>query len=151
MAVACHRLVYVSRAVALPSDAILDIVRSSERNNARAGLSGMLYYGRFHFAQVIEGEASPLAERYGAIERDPRHTLIWAQRAPVAARRVGLRLPMGYIAGTEARADPERAILATCVQRAAGEGATAEDPTLPGRLATLLIAAAHGKYPRLAA
>ncbi len=46
------------------------ILAASQRNNARDGLTGLLYADGRRFLQVLEGEASAVAATIARIERD---------------------------------------------------------------------------------
>jgi hypothetical protein len=70
-----RRIIYCSQATydVSPEELVtlLDVCR---RNNAVAGLSGMLLYSNQSFLQVLEGEPDALTTAYGRIEADDRHT-----------------------------------------------------------------------------
>ncbi len=69
-----HRLVYLSHATShLPTHGIADIVKRSQINNAKVGLTGMLVYHGNRFFQVLEGLPANLAQRYKCIQADKRH------------------------------------------------------------------------------
>lgn len=65
------QLVYVSSAVGRPN--IADILTTSRRNNARAGLTGLLYGDDQRFMQVLEGPDDAVEAAYTRIKADPRH------------------------------------------------------------------------------
>ena len=73
------RLVYVSRnAIAVPAggmaweiDRILD---ASQRNNARAGVTGALIFNDGVFGQVLEGPRDAVEETFERIQLDDRHS-----------------------------------------------------------------------------
>lgn len=69
------QLVYISTARALAiDDALLQSVLSaSRRNNARAGLSGLLLAGGRRFLQALEGPRAAVEATYVRIKADPRH------------------------------------------------------------------------------
>ena len=65
------QLVYISTATEEPdSDTIL---RTSRRNNARDGLTGLLYSDGVRFMQALEGPADKVEAAYARIRLDPRH------------------------------------------------------------------------------
>ncbi|SHI44269.1 Sensors of blue-light using FAD [Palleronia salina] len=67
-------LVYRSTALVAPGAArYASILRSSMRNNARAGLTGYLHYEEGEFLQYVEGPAEPLSALWARLARDPRH------------------------------------------------------------------------------
>jgi Sensors of blue-light using FAD len=49
------------------------ILGSSRRNNAAAGLSGMLLYAEGHFIQTLEGDAEAVDAAFDRIQNDTRH------------------------------------------------------------------------------
>ena len=66
--------VYVSSSVRKLDDSeILDILRVSQRNNQRRGITGMLLYKDGNFLQVLEGPNSEITELMETVERDNRH------------------------------------------------------------------------------
>lgn len=68
------RLVYLSFATVPFTQADLDdLLRTSRRNNARSGVTGMLLFRDGDFLQVLEGEEAPVRETFDRIEQDPRH------------------------------------------------------------------------------
>lgn len=68
------RLVYVSTAARpLGADDLEAIARTSERNNAARGITGLLLYGGTRFYAVLEGPRRHLFARMEAIIIDPRH------------------------------------------------------------------------------
>jgi hypothetical protein len=69
-----HSLVYVSSATELFSRAELDdILAASRRNNAAAGVTGMLLYKDGNLMQVLEGDEAAVRDTYARIALDPRH------------------------------------------------------------------------------
>lgn len=70
-----QRLVYVSTATG-KTDSLLNmatILAESQRNNARAGLTGVLAAHDGRYIQVIEGEEERLAALIARLARDDRH------------------------------------------------------------------------------
>jgi hypothetical protein len=57
-------------------DDLLALLDASRRNNADAGLTGMLLYRDGRFFQVIEGPEEALRARMETISADPRHTRV---------------------------------------------------------------------------
>ncbi|MCU0967941.1 MAG: BLUF domain-containing protein [Rubrivivax sp.] len=86
-----ERVVYVSRAVpGIGTRDAYDIVRVAHNRNSRSELTGALLFLDGWFAQVLEGDALQLHERFSAIAADPRHHAIEVREwAPVQARRFG--------------------------------------------------------------
>ncbi len=69
-----HYLVYVSAAVAIPTEAELRmLLLVARRNNRRAEITGLLLYGDGAFIQLIEGDERRVRELYARIAADPRH------------------------------------------------------------------------------
>lgn len=89
MARAIERLVYCSRA-AQPeaADAVLaEVLRASQRNNHRDGLTGALACHDGRFIQVIEGPPEALDRLQARLAGDPRHTdMVVLGRSPVVGR-----------------------------------------------------------------
>lgn len=74
------RLVYASEATFIGSNAaqgieleVGRILTESRRNNARAQVGGVLYYGNGYFFQCLEGERDTVVETYQRICTDQRH------------------------------------------------------------------------------
>jgi len=68
------RIIYCSQATYdLSPDELVELLEVSRRNNAAAGLSGMLLYSSQSFLQVLEGDANALATTYARISLDDRH------------------------------------------------------------------------------
>lgn len=84
-----HRLVYRSRS-AIGSDphrALGEILRPSEKNNARAGITGCLALAEKTFVQVIEGRTEKIAHLMDRIRADDRHhTIEVLADRPIPAR-----------------------------------------------------------------
>ncbi len=73
------QLVYISSAVGSPvTGEVLDV---SRRNNARDGITGLLYFDGRRFLQALEGDRLAVERAYARITADPRH------RAPVVLSR----------------------------------------------------------------
>lgn len=72
------------------SAALTEIHRTSQRNNARCDVSGLLLYSKGNFLQVLEGRASTLDRICQKISADPRHTDIeFLCRTPLVERNFG--------------------------------------------------------------
>lgn len=72
------------------SNALAEIHRISQRNNARCDVSGLLLYSKGHFLQVLEGRATTLERIYQKIAADPRHSDIESLcRTPIVDRNFG--------------------------------------------------------------
>lgn len=99
-------IAYVSRATRALGQQELDaIVRVSDRNNQRDGITGALVYDGGVFAQVLEGAPEALQRTVQRIARDDRHRdLRIVHEAPIGERAFG-RWTMG--AYNLADADPD--------------------------------------------
>lgn len=84
-----HSLAYVSRSlISAHSVDILDIARSSMRNNRDLALTGALYFDDHQFFQVLEGGEAAVRRMVERIAADRRHTeVVVLREGPVAARR----------------------------------------------------------------
>lgn len=70
-----RRIIYCSQATYdVAPDELLALLDVCRRNNEKSGLSGMLLYSNQSFLQVLEGDPDALADAYGRIEVDDRHT-----------------------------------------------------------------------------
>lgn len=72
-----HLIVYTSQYTGTRSEisgVLEDIVRAAKANNPSRQVTGVLFYQKGRFVQLIEGEEAQLRELVAVIERDPRHT-----------------------------------------------------------------------------
>jgi hypothetical protein len=70
-----RRVIYISRSlIGGNADATSAIVASAMRENARAGITGMLWATADSFAQVIEGGPDEIGWAMDRIRADSRHT-----------------------------------------------------------------------------
>jgi hypothetical protein len=68
------QIAYISTAKGIVDQALLDsILKVSRRNNAVAGVSGLLVSGGRRFLQVLEGPDQAVLATYARIQADPRH------------------------------------------------------------------------------
>ncbi|MET4107643.1 BLUF domain-containing protein [Hymenobacter sp. UYP22] len=68
-------IVYLSRAVHPLSDQDLqELLTQSRRDNARHGITGILFYSHGHIAQLFEGEPEVADSLFERIARDGRHS-----------------------------------------------------------------------------
>ena len=65
------QLIYVSSVIGQPNNA--DILATSRRNNARDGITGLLYADGVRFMQVLEGPNDKVEAAYARIKPDQRH------------------------------------------------------------------------------
>lgn len=90
MGLGLERIVYISRARGDADSLALqvDILATSQRNNARDDLTGALMIHNGQFLQVLEGAAQDLDRLMARLAADPRHdTVEVIERGPIAARR----------------------------------------------------------------
>lgn len=93
-----HQLMYYSTARHEQNDAqLLEILEVSRRNNAAAGITGLLLYGDGVFFQVLEGAEETVKVCFERIKLDDRHQhmLIAAERS--VAQRSFEAWAMGYM------------------------------------------------------
>ncbi len=82
------QLVYISSAVDKPD--IAAILAVSRRNNARDGVTGLLYADGVRFLQALEGPADRVEAAFARIGRDPRHrAVVVLSRRTVDEREFG--------------------------------------------------------------
>ena len=97
-----YRLIYYSRnlipgtseTLAAEIDAIL---AASQRNNARAGLTGALIFNHGMFAQVLEGCRSDIEGTFERIQRDERHADVQVLAYEPQASRGFPSWSMGFV------------------------------------------------------
>ncbi len=96
------RLIYASLIAPNISPAVVrDILATSQRNNAKVGVTGALIFTGGAFLQCLEGHRREVNKVYNRILNDPRHTdpaLISLVEIP-SRRFTGWN--MGYVASTE--------------------------------------------------
>ena len=64
---------YISRSLATPAE-VETILQGARRQNRQRGVTGSLLFTGGHFAQVLEGTTSALAETMAVITADRRHS-----------------------------------------------------------------------------
>lgn len=69
-----RQLVYVSTACAVGPSDLEQIMTSAARNNAAAGVTGLLLFNGQNFLQLLEGEEDAVARLLDRVEDDPRHS-----------------------------------------------------------------------------
>jgi hypothetical protein len=68
-------IVYLSRAVhPLTDQDLQQLLDQSRRDNAKRGITGVLFYSHGHIAQLFEGEAEQADSLFERIARDGRHS-----------------------------------------------------------------------------
>ncbi len=82
------RLIYISTARSELAETELEgILRSSRRNNAAAGVTGLLVVGGRRFLQALEGPESAVKQTYDRIKADGRHfAAVTLDSRPIAER-----------------------------------------------------------------
>lgn len=100
------QLIYVSSAAAgVDEAAVANILARSRANNARALLTGLLYFDGGRFLQVLEGDAGPLEATYARICADPRHRAqVVVSRRTIENREFG-NWAMAHAIGDQGRRD----------------------------------------------
>lgn len=96
------RLVYASYSSSTASlngiqPEIGTILTQSRKNNARAQISGVLYFGDGCFFQCLEGEESNVKATYARIQRDPRHMNATIIRQEPVSQRMFKDWSMKYV------------------------------------------------------
>ena len=82
------QLVYIS--TTRGSIDVAAILRTSRRNNARDGITGLLYHDGRRFLQALEGEQDRVEVAFGRIAQDPRHrAVVVLSRRQVETREFG--------------------------------------------------------------
>jgi hypothetical protein len=82
------RLIYISTARSELSAVELDgILRVSRRNNAAAGVTGLLIVGGRRFLQALEGPPDAVMQTYDRIKADARHfAAVTLDNRPISQR-----------------------------------------------------------------
>ena len=85
------RMLYISTArERVTPEMLADILRASRRNNAIAGVSGLLIVGGRRFLQALEGPEPAVRATYDRIARDPRHfAIVQLGCDPIEQRQFG--------------------------------------------------------------
>lgn len=92
-----YQLLYVSGATrSIDREGILEILSASRRNNAKAGITGMLLYADGAFIQVLEGERSVVRKLIDRIRTDGRHRNFMELAERDAAARAFPDWQMGF-------------------------------------------------------
>lgn len=91
------QLIYISTAQhALARQELPAILEQSQRNNRRAGVTGMLLYDGIRFLQALEGDECSVSETFDRIRADARHrSAVVLSRRQVEACEFG-RWDMAY-------------------------------------------------------
>ena len=95
-----RRLLYISTARQMLSAAEQEsVLRSSRRNNAARGITGLLITGGRRFLQVLEGPADAVATAFDIIKDDPRHFAVVVLSDQAVTDRAFPNWAMGHQAG----------------------------------------------------
>ena len=121
------RLLYVSTArERVTPEMLSDILRVSRRNNAAAGVTGLLIVGGRRFLQALEGPVDAVQSTYDRVAADPRHfAVVQLARDTITERQFpdwAMGAQAGRVAGAEASVQEAIAALIAPIQ----------DPTLRG-------------------
>ncbi|MFS0771559.1 BLUF domain-containing protein [Sphingomonas sp. 1P08PE] len=66
------------------------ILHASRRNNARVGVTGLLFFDGKRFLQVLEGEPQAVEQTFARIQHDPRHrALVVLSHRTIETREFG--------------------------------------------------------------
>lgn len=70
------RLVYASKIQVDSADSsvLVKIHEASQKNNLKADITGMLFFGNDYFVQCLEGGRDVVSKLFGKISSDKRHT-----------------------------------------------------------------------------
>ena len=83
------QLVYISSAV--DTAGTTAILAASRRNNARDGITGLLYADGVRFLQALEGPPEAVEPTFERIRADPRHrAIVLLSRRTIESREFGL-------------------------------------------------------------
>lgn len=92
------RLLYLSKATGgLGTSGIEKLLLSAQRNNSRAGISGMLVFNGEYFLQVLEGGRSEVNGLYQRISADPRHQELLMLQMDEISERLFSDWSMAYV------------------------------------------------------
>lgn len=97
-----YRLVYASRNMLQGDDSavaasVLQILQTSQRNNARCGVTGALLFNKGAFAQVLEGPRASVEATFERIQRDARHGDVTVLQCGPAAARCFANWSMAFV------------------------------------------------------
>jgi Sensors of blue-light using FAD len=100
MSIHLLRLVYVSRATAMLTGAVLgNILTAARARNDELGVSGVLCAGQGYFVQVLEGQQNDVLGLYASIVKDGRHTEVNLLSISLVAARAFPNWSMAHIDG----------------------------------------------------
>ena len=90
------QLVYMSSLVKDEPEILAAILDSSERNNKRNNITGMMSYSDGNVMQVLEGEKETVLKTYQAVQMDLRHYDIFLLLEEEIATRIFASWSMGF-------------------------------------------------------
>jgi hypothetical protein len=116
---AIHNVLYCSHATSvMTNEELARIVRTSQQNNPRRGITGLLVYGGGMFLQWLEGPREAVEALMSTLSTDPRHeTIVRLQVLDGLKERLYPKWAMQNVAPREIRE-----ILIDCLSRARTEG-----------------------------
>lgn len=92
------RLVYISTArQKFEQTELIELLRKSQRNNARREITGLLLYHHNQFFQVLEGPEDVVRGVYTAISQDPRHHAVMKLYEERTTERLFADWTMGFL------------------------------------------------------
>lgn len=84
------QLVYISSPTPTGATDTISILATSCSNNARDGITGLLYSDGVRFLQALEGPEESVEAAFQRISRDPRHkAIVVLSRRSVSSREFG--------------------------------------------------------------
>jgi hypothetical protein len=103
--------IYVSALTGTDDSVLPDILRASQKNNARDGVTGMLLYADGNFLQVLEGPPEAVERTFARIEQDRRHSQVIVMSDEPTTQRDFADWSMGlqHLGAEEAERFPEHA------------------------------------------
>lgn len=93
-----QRIVYVSAASRTFSpQSLAELLSQSRANNREKGISGMLFYYRDSFLQVLEGPITEVGIVTNTIARDPRHSDFRVLSTEIIEQKMFGEWTMGFV------------------------------------------------------
>ena len=81
-------IIYSSRPLGFERKTVEQILTSSQKNNPRVGVTGLLIYGADLYLQLLEGPVKDLEETFNRIKSDTRHDKIRILKESVIDQRL---------------------------------------------------------------
>jgi hypothetical protein len=99
-------LVYTSKATSSVTPEMVELLsRTSELNNKRAGVTGLLLYGSGNYLQIMEGEADRVGPLFERVRKDSRHKNCQVLSRHATGQRCFTSWRMGLIGRLDAEPD----------------------------------------------